>query len=111
MPKKPIRATISPQSDRKDVAAYINRAFDTGDLDDICQAIGTAAKMHSITEIAKKSGIKRESVYRAFAGGGARPNLTTVAGVLDAMGLRLKVTIKGRSRAKPSRLSRVETCS
>jgi probable addiction module antidote protein len=79
MPKKPIRATISPHSDRKDVAAYINHAFDIGDLDDICQAIGTAAKVHSITEIAKKSGIKRESVYRAFAGG-AYP--TTMRSVL-----------------------------
>ena len=52
MPKKPIRA-ITPHSDRKDVAVYINRAFDTGDMDAICQAIGTAAKMHSITEIEK----------------------------------------------------------
>ncbi len=107
MPKK-AATTISPHSDQKDVAAYINRAFDIGDLDDICKAIGIAAKTHSITDIAKESGIKRESIYRAFAGGGAHPNLTTVARVLDAMGLRLKVTIKRGSRAKPSRLARVE---
>jgi probable addiction module antidote protein len=99
---------IRPHSDQKDVAAFINRAFDSGDLDDICKAIGTAAKMHNITDIAKKSGIKRVSVYRAFAGGGSYPNLTTVAKVLDAMGLRLKVTIKRGSRAKPSRLARLE---
>jgi len=107
MPKKPIRA-ITPHSDRKDVAVYINRAFDTGDMDAICQAIGTAAKMHNITDIAKKSGIERPSVYRAFAGGGRYPNLTTVAKVLDAMGLRLQVTSKRGSRAKPSSLARVE---
>jgi probable addiction module antidote protein len=107
MPKK-AATTISPHSDQKDVAAFINRAFDTGDLDEICKAIGTAAKTHNITDIAKKSGIKHASVYRAFAGGGGYPNFTTVAKVLDAMGLRLKVTIKRGSRAKPSRRARVE---
>jgi probable addiction module antidote protein len=107
MAKKAV-TPIRPHSDQKDVAAFINRAFDSGDLDDICKAIGTAAKMHNITDIAKKSGIKRVSVYRAFAGGGSYPNLTTVAKVLDAMGLRLKVTIKRGSRAKPSRLARLE---
>src|SRR4030095_448794 len=65
MPKK-AATTISPHSDQKDVAAFINRAFDTGDLDEICKAIGTAAKTHNITDIAKKSGIKRASVYRAL---------------------------------------------
>ena len=107
MPKK-AATTISPHSDQKNVAAFINRAFDTGDLDDICKAIGTAAKTHSITDIAKKSGIKRESIYRAFAGGGGYPNLTTIARVLDAMDLRFKVTIKRGSRAKPSRLARTK---
>src|SRR4029453_5617106 len=105
MPKK-AATTISPHSG--DVAAFINRAFDTGDLDKICKAIGTAAKTHNITDIAKKSGIKRASVYRAFAGGGGYPNFTTVAKVLDAMGLRLKVTIKRGSRAKPSRRARTK---
>jgi probable addiction module antidote protein len=107
MPKKAL-TPISPHSDQKNVAAYINRAFDTGDLDDICKAIGTAAKTHSITDIAKKSGIRRESIYRAFADGGRYPNLTTVIKVLDAMGLRLKVAIKRGSRAKPSRLARTK---
>lgn len=107
MPKK-AATTISPHSDQKDVATLINRAFDTGDLDDICKAIGTAAKTHNVTDIAKKSGIKRESIYRAFAGGGGYPNFTTVAKVLDAMGLRLKVTIKRGSRAKPSRRARTK---
>jgi probable addiction module antidote protein len=107
-PSKKAVTTISPHSDQKDVAAFINRAFDTGDLDDICKAIGTAAKTHNVSDIAKKSGIKRESIYRAFAGGGGYPNLTTVARVLDAMGLRLKVTIKRGSRAKPSKRARTK---
>jgi DNA-binding phage protein len=77
-------------------------------LDKICKAIGAAAKTHNITDIAKKSGIKRESIYCAFAGGGGYPNFTTVAKVLYAMGLRFKVTIKRGSRAKPSRLARTK---
>jgi len=52
MPKK-AATMISPHSDQKDVAAYINRAFDTGDLDDICKAIGIAAKRTAFLTLQK----------------------------------------------------------
>jgi probable addiction module antidote protein len=84
----------------------LNAAFQSDDVDRICQSIGAAAKSHNITEIAKKSGLNRPTMYRAFAGGGAYPNLTTVVGVLAAMGLRLKVEPKKGPSAKPSRHSR-----
>ena len=86
-----------------EIAVDLNRSFQTGDIERICRSIGEAVKAYNIADVAKKSGLSRPSVYRAFAGGGAYPNLTTVVGVLGAMGLSLKVAVKRGDRAKPSR--------
>ena len=87
-----------------DIAAYLNEAFRTGDSDRMCLSIGEAIKVFDIADVAVKSRLQRTSIYRAFAGGGAYPNLTTVVRVLGAMGLRLHVvTVKRGERAKPSR--------
>jgi probable addiction module antidote protein len=96
-----------PPRSIREIAEYLNAAFQSDDVDRICQSIGAAAKSHNIADIARKSGVARASVYRAFAGGGAFPNLTTVVVVLAAMGLRLKVVPKRGDKAKPSRLTRV----
>lgn len=87
-----------------EIATFLNRAFKSGDVERVCLAIGTAVKAYSIADVARKSGLSRPTVYRAFAGSGAYPNLTTVVGVLDAMGLRLKVITKSGARAKASRI-------
>ena len=99
-------AKSEPPRSIGEITDYLNAAFQSDDVDRICQSIGAAAKSHNIADIARKSGLRRPSVYRAFAGGGAFPNLTTVVGVLAAMGLRLKVEPKRGVTAKPSRLSR-----
>lgn len=87
-----------------DVVTFLNQAFESGDVERICLAIRSAVKAHNIADVARKAGLNRPSVYRAFAGGGAYPNLTTVIGVLSAMGFRLKVSAKPGSRAKVSRI-------
>jgi probable addiction module antidote protein len=93
----------------REIVGYLNDAFQSDDVDRICQAIGAAARSHNTADIARKAGLNRPSVYRAFAGGGTFPNLTTVVGVLGAMGLRLKVVPKSGHKAKPSRLARAPT--
>ena len=84
----------------------MNRAFESCDLDAICQAIGEAVRLHNISDVAKMAGLERPSIYRAF-GDRQSPNLSTVLGVLKAIGFQLKVTqLRGkRARlAKPRRL-------
>jgi probable addiction module antidote protein len=44
----------------------MNRAFETSDVAAICNAIGDATRLHNISDIAKKAGIERPSIYRAF---------------------------------------------
>jgi probable addiction module antidote protein len=99
MPDKPLKQPIRPHSSRREIADYINQAFESSDIAAICLAIGSATRLHNISEIAERSGIERTSVYRAF-GGAQSPNLSTVLGVLDAMGFQLKVTERrGQQRA------------
>jgi probable addiction module antidote protein len=89
-----------------EIVDFLNEAFHSGDVDRISQAIGTAAKVHDISAIAKRAGLSRTTVYRAFAGEGTHPNLTTVLRVLEAMGLGLKVGRIRNSGARGSRLCR-----
>jgi probable addiction module antidote protein len=89
-----------------EIVDFLNAAFDSGDLDRISQAIGTAAKVHNISDVARRARLSRPSVYRAFAGRGTYPNLTTVVRILGAMGLGLKVGRITQHAAKSSRLPR-----
>jgi probable addiction module antidote protein len=101
MSEKPDRRTISPQL-RSEIASHINKALKSADIGDICSAIGDATRLHNISDIARKAGIERPSVYRAFAGQ-QFPNLSTFLSVLDAMGFKLKVTPRRGPRARLAR--------
>src|ERR1700694_4252983 len=103
MSDKPLDPPIHPQSSRREVADYMNRAFETSDIVAICNAIGDATRLHNISDIAKITGLERPSIYRAF-GGQQSPNLSTFLSVLNAMGFQLKVT---QRRGRRARLARV----
>jgi hypothetical protein len=66
---------------------------------------GVVTHRHNISDIAKKAGIERSSLYRAFAGSPTHPKFKTVLSVLDAMGFQLHVTARGGERATPVRLA------
>ncbi|HVX79292.1 MAG TPA: addiction module antidote protein [Bradyrhizobium sp.] len=83
------------ESELGELTAEINRALQRTDVAEVCAAIGSAVRLHNASEIARKAGIERPSIYRAFGPAGS-PNFSTVLKVLGAMGLRLKVT---RSRS------------
>jgi probable addiction module antidote protein len=72
------------------VAAYITEALSTHDADMIARAIGVAAKARGMTDIAKQTGLSRESLYKALSGDG-HPQFETINRVLKALGLRLRV--------------------
>jgi probable addiction module antidote protein len=103
MSKKSESLPIGPGSSPRESADYLNRAFATSDTAQICQAIGVVTHLHNISTIAKKAGIERTSLYRAFAGGSQHPNFKTVLSVLDAMGFQLHVTARS---GEPQRQAR-----
>jgi probable addiction module antidote protein len=88
LPRRALRKNASP----KEISDFINDAFDGGDVNRICEAIGAAAKIHDIKRIAEQAKIARTSVYRAFSGP-RLPSFQTVLHVLDAMGLQMRVTL------------------
>jgi probable addiction module antidote protein len=81
----------------RQVPRYLNEAFDTCDITVICRAIGDVTRLYNIADLARKAGLERPSLYRAFSGDGL-PNFSTVLAVLEAMNLQMKVIRRKTSR-------------
>ena len=73
-----------------DVALYLEEAFKDGDQQLIVKALGDVARSRGMTEIARQTGLGRESLYKALGPTG-NPEFGTVLRVLKALGLRLSV--------------------
>jgi probable addiction module antidote protein len=78
---------------------YMDEALATGDPAFIAHALGTVARAKSMTEIARKTGLSRESLYRALSADG-HPELTTILKVLSALDLQLSTQPARRSPTK-----------
>lgn len=74
----------------EDIAGYLTAVLEDGDPALFVAAIGDIARAKGMTDIAKKSGVTRESLYRALKIE-ARPRFETVTRVLHALGMRLTV--------------------
>lgn len=72
------------------IAAYIEAILEDCDDALITSAIGDIARSKGMTEIAKKTGITREGLYKALSADGD-PKLSTFLGVIKSLGLRLSV--------------------
>jgi len=69
--------------------AYLNAAFEDGDTAVIAAALGDIAKAEGMSKVAKKTGLGRESLYKALSPDG-NPALTTILKVLKAFDLNLR---------------------
>ena len=76
--------------DEKDIAAYLDAALEDGDPALVRHALNVIARARGMTQIARDSGIARESLYKALSESG-NPEFATVLKVVRAMGLRLHV--------------------
>ena len=74
----------------EDIAAYLEAAFEDGDPEIIANALGTIARARGMTEIARRTGLGRQSLYKALSAEG-RPEFATVLKVIQALGLKLTV--------------------
>jgi len=70
------------------IAEYLSQVLAEGDSDELIRAVGHVAKARGMSQIAKDSGLGRESLYKAFAPG-AKPRFDTVIKVLRAVGVEL----------------------
>jgi probable addiction module antidote protein len=78
--------------------AFIEDAMETGDARHIASAIGDVARAKGMSQLARETGMSRESLYRALSEDG-NPQLSTVLKVLEAMGLKLSVEPASKSDA------------
>ena len=70
------------------VAAYIDAVLEDGDAALVADALGVVARARGMTQIARDTGLSRESLYRALFRDG-NPELATVIKVLRSLGVRL----------------------
>jgi probable addiction module antidote protein len=73
-----------------DVAAYLEAAIeDAGDdPGPIAKALGVIARSGNVSELARRTGMSREGLYKALSADG-NPRFATVMKVSQALGLRI----------------------
>jgi len=92
MPKKarPFRSwQLEKLADPQRAASYLNASLrETPEL--FLVALGKVAQANQISKVAKESGVQRETLYRSLSEKG-NPTLDTLTGVLNAVGLKIKI--------------------
>lgn len=72
----------------EDMAAYLEAALEDGEPAVIVQALGAIARARGMSQIARDTGLGRESLYKALSPEG-NPEFATVLKVVRALGLKL----------------------
>ncbi|OTG72364.1 putative addiction module antidote protein [Acinetobacter sp. ANC 4169] len=75
-----------------DMQAYLQACIEesNGDAAFIAKALGNIAKAKGMTQLAKDTGLGRESLYKALSGD-VNPSFDTVIKVVKALNLRLAI--------------------
>jgi len=76
--------------DEKDQVELLAEAFASGDQKFISAALGAVARARGMSIIAEKAGVTRPALYKALSETGD-PQLSTLLGVVNALGLKLAV--------------------
>ena len=74
----------------EDMALYLEACLDEAgdDAAFIVKALGNIARAKGMTQLARETGLGRESLYKALSGEG-NPSFATILKVTSALGLRL----------------------
>jgi probable addiction module antidote protein len=83
--------------DSESIAAYMNEALESEDPAFVADALGVVARARGMSEVARRAGVSRESLYRSLSTDG-NPELATVLRVLRALGLRLSASAARRGK-------------
>jgi probable addiction module antidote protein len=75
----------------EEIAAFLDEALEIGNPAFFARALGVASRAKGMTKTAKDAGLSREALYRALSEDGD-PRLSTLFGVMKALGVRLAAT-------------------
>jgi probable addiction module antidote protein len=73
------------------IAEYLSEAAKDDNPAVLLKALGDVAKARGMAQVAKDSGLGRESLYKALAPG-AKPRFETIAAVMKALNVRLEIS-------------------
>lgn len=76
-------------SDEETIAEYLTAALEDSNPDMFLAAIKDIARARGMTQLAKDTGLGRESLYKALAPG-AKPRYDTVLKLVHALGVTLQ---------------------
>jgi len=74
----------------EDIRIFLQEVLDTGNESDFIHALSTAARAMGMTEVAKKAGVTRASLYKSLSENG-NPGFITISKVTKALGCKLGV--------------------
>ena len=72
----------------EEMAAYLEAALEEGEPSLVAAALGDIARARGMTQLARETGLGRESLYKALSQSG-NPEFSTILKVIEALGLRL----------------------
>ena len=81
-------------NDDATIAEYLQLASKDDDPDVFLAALSTVARARGMSDIARKTGLGRQGLYKALAPG-ANPHYRTLRKVLDALGVSFSSQLKG----------------
>jgi len=70
------------------IAEYVTAVLEFGDPDLLLAALGDVARARGMAQVARDTGLGRESLYKALTPG-AKPRFDTVLKVMRALGVQL----------------------
>lgn len=71
------------------ITEYLTTVLEDGDQDELLIAVGHVARARGMSELARNTGMGRESLYKALRPG-AQPRFGTLLKVLDGLGIHLQ---------------------
>jgi len=86
----------------EDIAAYLEAVLEVGDPELVAAALGDIARAKGMTQLARATGLGRESLYKALSREG-NPEFATVLKVVRALGMTLTAAPMPKSPAKRGR--------
>ena len=87
---RPFDAATYLQSDA-DIAAYLDTVLEDDDPALLAAALGDVARARGMTELAKATGLSRESLYKSLSGERI-PTTETLFKVIHALGFKLTIS-------------------
>lgn len=76
----------------KMMAAYLATVLEEGTSEEFIQALNTVARAKGMSELAEKTGIGRESLYKTLSS--EKPRFDTIFKIITALGLNLSIQPK-----------------